>query len=255
MIIYEPDYNSLLELNKLKFETINDYIAFLTNNADSFHIVMPFFISNHSNEKEFEDFLQSDAFNNAVTKANDNSADIAPEKELALQSDVNENNSRKDEMTMNINRHDNQIEMLYYLGSIYSDQYDSYTYIINPVAQMEDAKLVATDEETIKITGTNRLTIDDTKKCYVCRIDYNDINRSTEKLQIYANKISPKALSSEDIYEIIEDNSIDDIDNFRCKKPYYVSVYNFPVSDKLFIDVGDYLYGPFNWNKSNNGND
>ena len=255
MIIYEPDYNSLLELNKLKFETINDYIAFLTNNADSFHIVMPFFISNHSNEKEFEDFLQSDAFNNAVTKANDNSADIAPEKELALQSDVNENKSRKDEMTMNINRHDNQIEMLYYLGSIYSDQYDSYTYIINPVAQMEDAKLVATDEETIKITGTNRLTIDDTKKCYVCCIDYNDINRSTEKLQIYANKISPKALSSEDIYEIIEDNSIDDIDNFRCKKPYYVSVYNFPVSDKLFIDVGDYLYGPFNWNKSNNGND
>lgn len=255
MIIYEPDYNSLLELNKLKFETINDYIAFLTNNADSFHIVMPFFISNHSNEKEFEDFLQSDAFNNAVTKANDNSADITPEKELALQSDVNENKSRKDEMTMNINRHDNQIEMLYYLGSIYSDQYDSYTYIINPVAQMEDAKLVATDEETIKITGTNRLTIDDTKKCYVCCIDYNDINRSTEKLQIYANKISPKALSSEDIYEIIEDNSIDDIDNFRCKKPYYVSVYNFPVSDKLFIDVGDYLYGPFNWNKSNNGND
>lgn len=97
MIIYEPDYNSLLELNKLKFETINDYIAFLTNNADSFHIVMPFFISNHSNEKEFEDFLQSDAFNNAVTKANDNSADIAPEKELVLQSDVNENNSEKDE--------------------------------------------------------------------------------------------------------------------------------------------------------------
>lgn len=255
MIIYEPGYNSLLELSKLKSETINDYIDFLNNNTDSFQIVMPFFISNHSNEKEFEDFLQSDVFNNAVTKANDNSADITPEKDLALQSDVIENKSRKDEVTMNINKYDNQIEMLYYLGSIYSDQYDSYTYIINPVAQMENAKLVATDEETIKITGTNRLTIDDTKKCYVCRIDYNDINRSTEKLQIYANKISPKALSSENIYEIIEDNSIDDIDNFRCKKPYYVSVYNFPVSDKLFIDVGDYLYGPFNWNKSNNGND
>lgn len=260
MIIYEPDYNSLLELNKLKFETINDYIAFLTNNADSFHIVMPFFISNHSNEKEFEDFLQSDAFNNAVTKANDNSADIAPEKELALQSDVNENNSEKDEKTMTTNQNENNMNMLFYLGSIDNDY---ATLIINPMAKLENDKLIEVDLPTIKIASNfeNRFTTSDAQKCYICYIDTENDIYSVEKngknqAQINAKKITPKDPSLEKIYEVIDISLTNtNMDQFRRKKPYYLSSYDTPVTDRIFIENGEYLYGPFIWNDLNRSSD
>ena len=260
MIIYEPDYNSLLELNKLKFETINDYIAFLTNNADSFHIVMPFFISNHSNEKEFEDFLQSDAFNNAVTKANDNSADIAPEKELVLQSDVNENNSEKDEKTMTTNQNENNMNMLFYLGSIDNDY---ATLIINPMAKLENDKLIEVDLPTIKIASNfeNRFTTSDAQKCYICYIDTENDIYSVEKngknqAQINAKKITPKDPSLEKIYEVIDISLTNtNMDQFRRKKPYYLSSYDTPVTDRIFIENGEYLYGPFIWNDLNRSSD
>ena len=260
MIIYEPDYNSLLELNKLKFETINDYIAFLTNNADSFHIVMPFFISNHSNEKEFEDFLQSDAFNNAVTKANDNSADIAPEKELVLQSDVNENNSEKDEKTMTTNLKENYMNMLFYLGSIDNDY---ATLIINPMAKLENDKLIEVDLPTIKIASNfeNRFTTSDAQKCYICYIDTENDIYSVEKngknqAQINAKKITPKDPSLEKIYEVIDISLTNtNMDQFRRKKPYYLSSYDTPVTDRIFIENGEYLYGPFIWNDLNRSSD
>lgn len=260
MIIYEPDYNSLLELNKLKFETINDYIAFLTNNADSFQIVMPFFISNHSNEKEFEDFLQSDVFNNAVTKANDNSDDITPEKELVLQSDVNENNSEKDEKTMTTNQNENNMNMLFYLGSIDNDY---ATLIINPMAKLENDKLIEVDLPTIKIASNfeNRFTTSDAQKCYICYIDTENDIYSVEKngknqAQINAKKITPKDPSLEKIYEVIDISLTNtNMDQFRRKKPYYLSSYDTPVTDRIFIENGEYLYGPFTWNDLNRSSD
>ena len=260
MVIYEPNYNSLLKLNKLKFETINDYIAFLTNNADSFQIVMPFFISNHSNEKEFEDFLQSDAFNNAVTKANDNSADITPKKELVLQSDVIENNSEKDEKTMTTNQNENNMNMLFYLGSIDNDY---ATLIINPMAKLENDKLIEVDLPTIKIASNfeNRFTTSDAQKCYICYIDTENDIYSVEKngknqAQINAKKITPKDPSLEKIYEVIDISLTNtNMDQFRRKKPYYLSSYDTPVTDRIFIENGEYLYGPFTWNDLNRSSD
>ena len=232
----------------------------MTNNADSFHIVMPFFISNHSNEKEFEDFLQSDAFNNAVTKANDNSADIAPEKELVLQSDVNENNSEKDEKTMTTNQNENNMNMLFYLGSIDNDY---ATLIINPMAKLENDKLIEVDLPTIKIASNfeNRFTTSDAQKCYICYIDTENDIYSVEKngknqAQINAKKITPKDPSLEKIYEVIDISLTNtNMDQFRRKKPYYLSSYDTPVTDRIFIENGEYLYGPFIWNDLNRSSD
>lgn len=45
------------------------------------------------------------------------------------------------------------------------------------------------------------------------------------------------------------------MDQFRRKKPYYLSSYDTPVTDRIFIENGEYLYGPFIWNDLNRSSD
>lgn len=69
-------------------------------------------------------------------------------------------------------------------------------------------------------------------------------------------KITPKDPSLEKIYEVIDISLTNtNMDQFRRKKPYYLSSYDTPVTDRIFIENGEYLYGPFIWNDLNRSSD
>ena len=150
--------------------------------------------------------------------------------------------------------------MLFYLGSIDNDY---ATLIINPMAKLENDKLIEVDLPTIKIASNfeNRFTTSDAQKCYICYIDTENDIYSVEKngknqAQINAKKITLKDPSLEKIYEVIDISLTNtNMDQFRRKKPYYLSSYDTPVTDRIFIENGEYLYGPFIWNDLNRSSD
>lgn len=233
---YEEEYNKL-NINDSK--NPKDYIDTINNSPELIDVILPFFME--YNFYEFLNFIssiefkKSDVESNTINKNECVDTYREEEKSMTENNDSNMNNSKK---------------IMFYLGCV-NTQYDDNVFIVNPMVSIQGDEIKSTDEDTLKITFTKKLTPKEAYKCYFGTVNEDDIYRGNEKPQIYEKNILPLvSLSSENVYEILSTYEIDDMDNYRSKKPYEYGIYNSPVSDKIFIQVHEYLYGPFKWTPS-----